>query len=212
MRTLLKLSCVALLAAVSVGYSADAQTARLGLVMRAKLDHSQKILEAVVTIDQIYLQGGSGDGEGEEEESGRLNLLAAPVTVDLLTLADEWMPLVEGVEIPVGQYGQLRFVVSGAYLRVAQETGDIIYATSANFAGLPDGAEVGGSLQTPGFAQSGLKVSFQGGLAVEGDTTLLVDFDVAESFGHQAGQGWVMHPVLKGSIVEPEEVAARRSR
>lgn len=49
MRTLLKLSCVALLAATSVGYSADAQTARLGLVMRAKLDHSQKILEAVVT-------------------------------------------------------------------------------------------------------------------------------------------------------------------
>jgi hypothetical protein len=35
-----------------------------------------------------------------------------------------------------------------------------------------------------------------------------VDFDVAESFGKQAGQSgkWVMHPVLKGSVVEPEAV------
>ena len=55
MKTLLKLSCVALLAAASVGYSADAQTARLGLLMRAKLDHSQKILEAVVTSNWLLL-------------------------------------------------------------------------------------------------------------------------------------------------------------
>jgi aerobic-type carbon monoxide dehydrogenase small subunit (CoxS/CutS family) len=50
-------------------------------------------------------------------------------------------------------------------------------------------------------------------VTVEGETALLVDFDVAESFGKQAGQGdkWVMHPVLKGSVVEPEAAAARTS-
>jgi hypothetical protein len=168
------------------------------------------VLEAVVTIDQIYLQGGSSEGEGETEETGRINLLDAPVTVDLLTLADEWMTLVGDAEIPAGHYGQLRFVVSGAYLRVEEEGGNRIYATSADYEGLPEGEEAGGNLQTPSFLNSGLKVSFQGGLIVEGETALLVDFDVAESFGKQAGSNlWVMHPVLTGSVVEPEAATAR---
>lgn len=163
------------------------------------------VLEAVVTIDQIYLQGGDGEGEAG---GGRLILMDEPVTVDLLTLVDNWMPLVEGVDIPAGTYGQLRFVISGAYLKVEEADGERIYATAPDYAGLPQGAEVAGTLMTPGFSQSGLKVSFPGGLTVEDEVALLVDFDVAESFGHQAGQSgsWVMHPVLKGSIVEPEAV------
>lgn len=168
------------------------------------------VLEAVVTIDQIYLQGGEGEGE----EGGRVNLLEAPVTVDLLTLADEWMTLVDGAEVPDGQYGQLRFVISGAYLRVEEAEGDRIFATSADYDGLPEGAEVAGSLQTPSFGQSGLKVNFAGGLALDEETILLVDFDVAESFGKEAGQSgkWVMHPVLKGSVVEPAAVSGARGR
>ena len=189
--------------------SSGPDTATLSVLLT---DAPGDVLEAVVTIDQIYLQGGGAEGDEEVEEAGRVNLLAAPVTVDLLTLADEWMTLVEGVEIPAGQYGQVRFVISGAYLRVEEESGDKIYATSADYDGLPDGAEVGGSLQAPSFSTSGFKVSFQGGLTVEGETGLLVDFDVAESFGHQTGPDkWIMHPVLKGSVVEPE-AAANRSR
>lgn len=49
MRTLLRVLFLLLVAAGAVGYTSADQTARLGLVMRAKLDHSQKILEAVVT-------------------------------------------------------------------------------------------------------------------------------------------------------------------
>jgi len=182
------------------------------------------VLEAVVTIDQIYLVGGESDSTSEAadstaedsdstetEEGERENLLDAPVTVDLLTLADQWMTVVGDAEVPAGKYSQLRFVVSGAYLKVAGESGDKIYATSADYAGLPAGAVVDGSLQTPSFSHSGLKVKFPGGVTVEEETSLLVDFDVAESFGHPAGQGdkWVMHPVLKGSVVEP--AAAARS-
>ncbi len=168
------------------------------------------ILEAVVTIDQIYLQGGAAD----DAEGGRLVLLDEPVTVDLLTLADEWMTLVEGVEIPEGQYNQLRFVISGAYLRVEQDEGDKVYASSPDYDGLPPDTEVGGNLLMPGFDASGLKVIFPGGLVFEDEVSVLVDFDVAESFGQQAGQSgmWVMHPVLKGSILEPEAAAAGRSR
>jgi hypothetical protein len=203
---LLRVSAVVALVACSDSSGPD--SAKLSIMLT---DAPGDVLEAVVTIDQVYLQGGSADAEEEAPESARVNLLAAPVTVDLLTLADEWMTLVGDAEIPAGKYGQLRFVVSGAYLKVAEEGGDRIYATSPDYAGLPAGAEVSGSLQTPGFAQSGLKVSFPGGVTVEGETALLVDFDVAESFGHQAGQGdkWVMHPVLKGSVVVPEAAAAR---
>lgn len=201
----------ALLAVAACSDTSGPDDARLSILLT---DAPGDVLEAVVTIEQIYLQGGSANAEEEAPESNRVNLLAEPVTVDLLTLADEWMTLIEGAEIPAGQYGQLRFVVSGAYLRVEEEGGDRIYATSPDYEGLPEGAEVGGELQAPSFLNSGLKVSFPGGVTVEGETALLVDFDVEESFGKQTGQGdrWVMHPVLKGSVVEPEEAAAARNR
>jgi len=203
---ILRASAVVALAACSDSSGPD--TAKLSIMLT---DAPGDVLEAVVTIDQIYLQGGSADAEEAATENARVNLLSAPVTVDLLTLADEWMTLVGDADIPAGTYGQLRFVVTGAYLKVAEEGGDRIYATSTDYAGLPDGAEVSGALQAPSFANSGLKVSFPGGVTVEGETALLVDFDVAESFGKQAGQGdkWVMHPVLKGSVVEPEAAAPR---
>ena len=205
LHNLLRLSAILAVSACSDSSGPDGST-RLSVLLT---DAPGDVLEAVVTIEQIYLQGG--DDESEDGEGGRVNLLSAPVTVDLLTLADEWMPLIEDAEIPDGQYGQLRFVVSGAYLRVEEATGDRIFATSADYDGLPDGAEVGGTLQTPSFSQSGLKVTFPGGLALDSETTLLVDFDVAESFGKQAGQDrWIMHPVLKGSVVEPAAVARRQ--
>jgi len=33
-----------------------------------------------------------------------------------------------------------------------------------------------------------------------GEKTLLVDFDVTQSFGHEAS-GWVMHPVITGGEI-----------
>jgi hypothetical protein len=203
----LRVCAIAALAACSDSSGPDGE-ARLSVLLT---DAPGDVLEAVVTIEQIYLQGG-GEEDEASEESGRFNLLAEPVTVDLLTLVDEWMPLIEDVEIPNGQYGQLRFVVSGAYLRVEEDGGNRIFATSADYDGLPDGADVGGTLQAPSFSQSGLKVSFPGGLTIDDETTLLVDFDVADSFGKQVGNGnrWIMHPVLKGSVVEPAVAARNR--
>src|SRR5262245_28261033 len=165
LRNFLCASAVVALAACSDSSSPD--TAKLSILLT---DAPGDVLEAVVTIDQIYLQGGSADTEEEAPESARVNLLSAPVTVDLLTLADNWMTLVGDAEIPAGHYGQLRFVVSGAYLRVEEDGGERIYATSPDYDGLPDGAEVGGTLQTPSFGHSGLKVSFPGGVTVEGET------------------------------------------
>jgi hypothetical protein len=151
------------------------------------------VLEAVVTISEVYLQGGADSTNA----SGRVTLLSVPVTTDLLTLASSFTTLVDAMNVPSGTYAQLRFVIDGAYLRIEDATGELVYATPG-YADAP--AQVDGDLMCPSCSQSGLKVTMPGGIVLDGTPqTLVVDFDVAESFGHEAGQSgkWVMHPSLK---------------
>jgi hypothetical protein len=112
--------------------------------------------------------------------------------------------LLDGVEVPQGTYGELRFVVTGGYLEIESEGGSEIFASSPNYEGLPAGATVNGVLQMPSLGSSGLKVDFDESIEISGeDQTLLVDFDVSQSFGHEAGNSgrWIMHPVVKGASV-----------
>jgi hypothetical protein len=165
---------------------------RLSLLLT---DAPGDVLAAVVTIEEIYLQG----------EDGKVVLRDDPVTTDLLTLANDTYLLVDDAPVPAGLYGQLRFVISGGYLEVEEEGGSAFYASSPDYDGLPPGAEVAGELRMPSFDQSGLKATVpEGLLEFDGDDRiLLVDFDVAESFGHLAGNSgaWVMHPVVKATDV-----------
>lgn len=196
--------CAALVAAGLVAACSDASptavsgTGRLAVYLT---DAPGDVLKAVVTIDRVYLQGEDGPTVLREDD----------LTVDLLTLADSVATLVPESGVPVGTYAALRFVVSGGYVEVEGESGATsIYASSPSYAGLPEGATVAGALQMPSFAQSGLKVQFTDGLVVGGDDQhLLVDFDVRESFGKQAGNSgsWVMTPVLKGSRLEAAPAA-----
>lgn len=152
--------------------------------------------KAVVTIDEVYLQG----------QGGKLVLRDEPVTTDLLTLANSTADLVKDAIVPAGSYQELRFVVSGAYIEVEQDDGStLIYATSTDYAGLPEGAQVAGILQTPSFDASGVKVKLDGAVEVTGEQKIiLVDFDVSQSFGKERGLGdkWVMKPVIKGGDIE----------
>jgi hypothetical protein len=61
MNPAVKLGLAILLVAVAGGSSSSAQTPRLNKVMRAKLDHSQNILEAVVTSNWQQLDRESRD-------------------------------------------------------------------------------------------------------------------------------------------------------
>ncbi|NTX36829.1 MULTISPECIES: DUF4382 domain-containing protein [unclassified Myxococcus] len=153
---------------------------------------------AVVTISQIYLQGG-------DEEGGRVVLRDEPVTVSLLDLANSTSELVSEAVVPDGDYSQLRFVITGGYLETKNADGSTsIFATSNNYAGLPEGAVVAGQLHMPSYGSSGLKVKFDEKLTIEGEQKiLLVDFDVAQSFGKEAGNSgrWVMSPVIKAAEV-----------
>jgi hypothetical protein len=154
---------------------------------------------AVVTISQIYLQGSASEEE-EGEAGDRVILLDEPVTTDLLTLANDVATLVDDAIVPAGTYGQLRFVIDGGYIEVETATGTKVYATPG-YEEAPE--QVDGTLQCPSCAQSGIKVNFAGGLRLDDDETLLVDFDVAETFGHQAGNSgmWIMRPSLKAASV-----------
>ena len=58
----------------------------------------------------------------------------------------------------------------------------------------------------PSYAQSGLKVNLPGGsVKLDGEqTVVLVDFDVSQSFGKEAGASdrWVMSPVLTATELQ----------
>lgn len=169
------------------------------------------IKTAVVTISEIYLQGGEdGDDSGDiskanGDKGGRVVLLDEPATVSLLELANKTAELVSDAVVPNGDYSEIRFVITGGYIEVNNPDGTTsIFASSADYAGLPEGAQVAGQLHMPSYGSSGLKVKFTETLAIEGEQKiLLVDFDVAQSFGKEAGNSgrWVMSPVIKAAEV-----------
>lgn len=152
---------------------------------------------AVVTISEVELLG--------EGENNRVVLLNQAKTTDLLTLANDTADLVKDATVPAGTYKELRFVITGAFIEVEQADGSTkIYASSSDYEGLPAGATVAGSLQMPSYGQSGLKVKIADPVAVEGEQkVILVDFDVAQSFGRQAGNSgqWVLSPVIKAAEI-----------
>ncbi|HEU0302370.1 MAG TPA: DUF4382 domain-containing protein [Longimicrobium sp.] len=156
--------------------------------------------EAWVRIDRIYLKGGPADSV---QGGGSVDLLTSQTDwVNLLTLSGgRTAELVNGAVVPAGRYSELRFVVCEAY--VVTNEGEV-YATSQ--ADLPAGVTADGTLQVPSGCSSGLKVKFPSDAPVELEsesTILTVDFDVSQSFGHQAGNSgrWVMHPVIHATAV-----------
>lgn len=155
---------------------------------------------AIVTISSIELLREGDDGDGQDGAGSRVILLDEPVTVDLLTLQNEVMDLTGDVVVPGGRYSQLRIVITDGLITVEQEDGSVlVYASSDAFAE-SQGYTRDGDLQMPSFGQSGLKINLPPDMrdVDGGDYPVLVDFNVAESFGHQAGNSgkWVLHPVI----------------
>lgn len=155
--------------------------------------------EAWVKIDRIYLMGG----EADSLDNGRTDLLTTATDwVDLLTLSGgRTAELVDGAVVPAGRYSEMRMVVCEAYV-VAKD--GKVYATRD--AELPAGVTSTGELHIPSGCASGFKIKFRGDdpVELESESTIMtVDFDVSQSFGHQAGNSgrWIMHPVLHATSV-----------
>jgi hypothetical protein len=185
-------------AAALAGCDGQSPSGTTSLSVRLK-DAPGDVQVAVVTISEVDLVG-----------SGGVQVLSqAPTTVDLLTLAASATTLVQGVEVPSGTYSQLRFKIMGACIAVDDGNGgSAVYATTG-YDGTQCGTAEAQTLQEPSFAQSGLKVTMTGdALQLTGsEKILLVDFDVTQSFGHEAN-GWVMHPVVTGGELTATETAA----
>lgn len=189
--SIIRLSTLAVLTGI-VGCSdstSPAGTGHLSLVLK---DAPGSVVAAVVTISEINLQGSGGTTV----------LSTTPITTNLITLATDAATLLDSVVVPAGSYSQLRFVLTGGYVEIDNGNGTTsIYASSPNYAGLPQGATVTGSLQMPSMGQSGLKVTLPNNRLVVADggaTIMVIDFDVSQSFGQMAGNSgmWVMHPVM----------------
>lgn len=152
---------------------------------------------AVVTISEINLHGSGGSVNLIDDE--------APYTVDLIDLRNEVATIVDDIELPAGDYSELRLVITGGYIEVEGEDGSTrIFASSPDYHALPPGAPVDGQLHMPSMGQSGLKVKLPEHLDIgEEETIVMIDFDVEESFGHEAGKSgrWVMHPVIRATDV-----------
>lgn len=154
--------------------------------------------EAWVKVDRIYLKGGADSIKG-----GSVDLLTTRTGwVDLLTLSGgRTAELVNGATVPAGRYSELRFVVCEAY--VVTRAGDVYASRDA---ALPAGVTADGTLHMPSACSSGFKVKFpaDSSLNLQGESSIVtVDFDVSQSFGHQAGNSgrWIMHPVLHATSV-----------
>jgi hypothetical protein len=159
------------------------------------LTDAQGEVEAVwVQLLQITARGGEG---------GPVDLLSAPTELILLTdLVGTVHLLTSNMEINPSTLSQLRLVVGNAVL-LSKE--GLIYVKGDPE--LPAGLEgpADGELHCPSCSQSGIKVKVPNDEVVveEGDAALVLDFDVAQSFGHKAGNSgkWVMHPVIHGTLV-----------
>jgi hypothetical protein len=194
-KALLPLVALAALAACDGG-GTESGASRLTIRLH---DAPGDLAEAWVKVEEIYLQGnGSADSA-----SGRVVLSdGATEWIELTELTgSRFATLVNGEPVPAGSYRQLRFVVCEAYVVTDGGAGN-----ATRDAELPAGVTADGTLQVPSGCSSGIKVRLPGGgVDVEGDaTTLSVDFDVSQSFGHQAGSSgrWVMHPVLTATEQE----------
>lgn len=193
-RAVLPLSLVAALAmatgcesSTDLDGSEDATTFSVYLT-----DAPGEVADVWVEIADVRLVGADMPISILDEPTGLINLLELEGTS---------MVLVDAAGVEPGSYSQLRFVLSGAVLETID--GQVFTLGGAEH---PDGLPTTGTLQCPSCGQSGLKVNFAGGLEIgEGGNAAMVDFDVSQSFGRQAGQSgrWVMRPVIQGVITEP---------
>jgi len=154
-----------------------------------------------VKIGAITLRSAQG---GQAETLG-----SSEGWVVLTDLVGATQLLAPAVPLEAGRYGEIRLQVENAVLRTEE---GMVYIQNKEDQNLPPDVdpETALDLQCPSCSQSGLKVKFPNGQMdlPPGESKLILDFDVAQSFGHEAGSSgqWAMHPVIHGTLTEASEV------
>lgn len=172
------------------GLGPEEGTARLSVYLT---DAPGDVAAVWVEIEEITLMG----------DERTISILEEPTElIELTELVGQAQEIVDDAEIPEGAYGQLRLRIEDAVLETA--SGDVYLLGSAEH---PDGLDATGTLLCPSCSQSGLKILLHGMEVTEGESALVLDFDVSQSFGHQAGNSgkWVMRPVIHSTHYPDED-------
>ena len=189
-----------LLAALTVGACEDSGindtgNARLTIMLT---DAPGDLAEAQVKIEKLVLMRSAADSLSSD--STRRIELTPKVTgyIDLLNLTGgRLLELIDDELVTEGNYAQLRVYIDEAFIELKDGR---VFATAG--AELPAGTTSSGTLKCPSCSSSGFKVFFtNGGLNIQGNSTVVLDFDAHQSFGHEAGKSgqWIMRPVLRAS-------------
>jgi len=171
----------------------DSPTGESGTEPTGNARLSVHLTDAPGDVDSVWVQASDVVLVGDD---GQISLLDEPTgLLNLLALEDSATSLAENVEVEPGTYGQLRFILGGAVLET--EGGDVYVQGDVEH---PHGMDRTGELHCPSCAQTGIKLAFRGGLTLgeEEERDVLLDFDVSQSFGRQAGRSgrWIMRPVI----------------
>lgn len=127
---------------------------------------SDDLQSAVIYISEVTIKG-SGVSADEEVISD------TKASFDLLTLQNGVTAILGSAEVPTGSYSQIRLLVDSA--RVVLKAGHT-FSDGTNTA----------KLTVPSGSQTGLKVNISPPVEVtSGETVLVVDFDVSQSFVFQ---------------------------
>lgn len=184
---------VAALALAACSGTTDSPNGTVNLKVQLTDAPSVEFDSAIVEIGRITLIPVEGDPIVITEEGGRF---------DLLDLQNGVTAELGDVDIPAGDYSELRLVVTSAYVGLAA----------------PYEFEAGGtesSLKVPSGAQSGIKVKLRSMdadsmvpfVSINDDMILVVDFDVSQNFKIQGNpdtpagiKGVLFTPVLRAVV------------
>lgn len=158
------------------------------------------LTDAPGEVEAVWLEILSASLEGDE---GSVPLLGESTgLIEVTDLVGRAREIVDDAVVPKGRYGRLSLVIGGAVL----ETSDGGVYTREG-AAHPAGLEPSGTLMCPSCSQSGLKVQLHGVEVGGDDHALVLDFDVSQSFGHQAGNSgrWIMRPVIHTDFDREDE-------
>jgi hypothetical protein len=185
---------VAVLAALAMtGCDSTSPDATAKLTVLLTDAPSMFLTTAEVDIGSVELSGSEGGPIVLSQD-------ATDGFVDLLELQGLATEVLADLEIPAGTYSQLRLVVEGARVQLA-EGYELTSGGSTADLTVPSGAQTGIKLNLQ-FAEGGQN---QGGVEIAGgQTVLVVDFDVSQSFVVQGNaqtpagiNGFLFKPTLR---------------
>ncbi|HYD54925.1 MAG TPA: DUF4382 domain-containing protein [Gemmatimonadaceae bacterium] len=205
----LALAAAALLAACSDDSSSPGAEGEGRVVVRLTdapflVDSLRSVNIHVVRVEARVAAADStaADSDVDNGSKGGWQTIATPdATIDVLTLRNGAATTIGETTLDAGTYSGLRFIIDPSRSTVTLKDGTTL--SGAN-----------GGIKFPSANRSGIKVNLSEPLRVVGGstTTLLVDFDVNESFvlrgNSLKNNGLLFKPVVKATIIDAATVNA----